>query len=151
MFRLGEPFRTEGEGRRPMTWAQKLALIAGLMGATIVLGGAYWWEHTLSSDFRKAALDAVSELDSFSETGACSGLLLYGFAVERINLAVHKAEAEASTVADKKAARDLRLYYQVLTERDKNCDTDVGQAVGRLLVIDLAQAYVYADLDLKSK
>lgn len=85
--------------------------------------GINWWQHTLSSDFRKSAVEAAAELDSFRETGACSGALIYGFAVQRINLAVNKAEKNVSTLADKTLSRDLRIYYKALTEREKNCDS----------------------------
>ncbi len=94
----------------------------------MVLGGAaYWREHTLSHDFRKAAVDAVAQLDSFVDVGACSrSPVLYTESVQRLSTAVYKAEAEISTVEDKYAASQVRSYYKLVTDRDKVCQANSG-------------------------
>ena len=115
--------------------------IVGLM--LIVLGGAYLYlriarniefrrEHTLSQDFRKVAVDAVAQLDSFQEVGACGeNPVLWEQSVERLTDAVHKAELEVSTARDKTTAVHLRVYYEDVIDRKKDCsgDRDVGMAV----------------------
>jgi hypothetical protein len=104
----------------------------------------------LSHGFRTAALEAVVELDSFREAGACSGALFYGLGVQKISLAVNKAEKEASTLADKRVAEDLRSYYGVLTDREKNCDVaDETEFAGQHQLVSLYQLIIYRALGLK--
>jgi hypothetical protein len=142
-------FFNEAKSRkRPNEKNGKRNFAVGAVGIALIALGAYWSEHRVSSDFRKAAVEAIVELDSFKDTGACSGLLLYGLGVQRINLAVHRAEVEVSTKADKEAAEDLRQYYQVLTDRDKNCSTDLNTALGQRFAASFSRARLSDELNM---
>ena len=131
------------ERKKSVIFATVFLVILFVLGALAIVD---WWQHRLSSDFRKSASEATAELDSFKETGVCSGALVYGFSVQRINLAVNKAERNISTKADEALARDLRAYYEALTDRKKNCDIDQKDELARYLELGLDQAFVHSRL-----
>lgn len=85
------------------------------IGVLIAIAGCYWWQYTLSHDFRQAAIAAVAEIDSVVDHVRC------GESMEHLNLAVHKAEVEVSTAADEKAAAELRNYYKDVTDGVQQC------------------------------
>lgn len=95
--------------------------IGGVLAFGLIFIGWYWWDNTLSHDFRRDAVEATLELNSFGDTTACAGTLYYMLAVQKIDLSVKKAESEVSTKADKTAAYSLRSYYEHLTDREKTC------------------------------
>jgi len=57
--------------------------------------------------------------------------------VQKLSVAVHKAEADASTVEDKEAATRIRLYYEMVTDRKKVCEGTGAMA----LYFDKASAH----------
>lgn len=125
-----------------------IGVIALVVGLVFIAG--YGWKHMLSHGFRTVALEALVELDSFREAGACSGAVVYGLGAQRTSFAVNKAEKEVLTSADRRAAEDLRSYHDVLTERDKNCDVALKtEFMGQYLRVSLYQDMVYHDLGLK--
>lgn len=135
-----------------MNWSQRRTVVIVVMLVLVGWGGLYWlwywWQNTLSHDFRKDAVEAVAELNSFKDTDECSGALLYGFAVERIDLAVRKAEAEVSNAADREAAIYLRLYYKALTDRDNTCSQDQKTVDDQYLKILISKDMVEANLGI---
>ena len=98
---------------------QRKVVIMLVAVVVIALAGWYWWEYTLSHDFRQAAVAAVAEIDTVVDHVRC------GESMEHLNLAVHKAEVEVSNEADKKAAQELRVYYKVVADGVQHCEQGV--------------------------
>ena len=132
---------------------RNVAVAIGVLAIALAgIAGWYWWEHTLSHDFHKAALDAVVQLDLFMGVkgddylvaGCSENPFSYAQSVEGLSLAVHKAEVEVSTKADKEAAVELRWYYESVTNREQHCKLRGGDAVS-----SFNQAVIYNTLGLK--
>jgi hypothetical protein len=125
-----------------------LLTVGGILCALLFAWAYWWWQFTPSREFRRDAVEAVAELNSFADTGACGGIILYSIGVERTDLAVHKAEAEVSNAADREAAIHLRFYYKALTDRDKACSPDAATSVSQYMLIELNKAEVEGDLGM---
>jgi hypothetical protein len=127
---------------------------------TLSAAAVYLREQTLSGDFRKAAVEALAQLESFEDTESCAGIIIYNLGVQRISLAVHQAEVLASTRRDKEAVASLQIYYHHVVDRALNCgegkDLSDPQAylkagLERETTIDLDEAFLEGELGLEHR